>query len=112
RVETTGGGGWGDPLEREPELVALDALQGKISARAAREEYGVVLAGSDGKPHAGGALPDDDTPQVDAAATRVLRDGQRRARRPAPFSDGGTAYRTRAGVDHAAIDFVESAGGG
>src|SRR5207249_3267527 len=44
RVETTGGGGWGDPLEREPELVALDVLQGKVSARSAREDYGIVLA--------------------------------------------------------------------
>src|SRR3989475_8025480 len=43
RVETTGGGGWGDPLEREPELVALDVLEGKVSARAAREDYAVVL---------------------------------------------------------------------
>ena len=31
RVETTGGGGWGDPLEREPELVLLDVMQGKVS---------------------------------------------------------------------------------
>ncbi len=44
RVETTGGGGWGDPLEREPSLVVLDVVQGKVSARAAREDYGVVLA--------------------------------------------------------------------
>ena len=111
RVETTGGGGWGDPLEREPELVALDALQGKISARAAREAYGVVLMGSDGKPRAGGALHADDTPQVDAAATRVLRDRLRQARGPQPFFDRGPGYRTLAGVDHAPIDFVHSAGG-
>ena len=49
RVETTGGGGWGDPLEREPSLVLLDVVQGKVSERAAREAYGVVLvAGGDG----------------------------------------------------------------
>src|SRR5207237_8520581 len=35
RVETTGGGGWGDPIERRAELVALDVLEGKVSARAA-----------------------------------------------------------------------------
>src|SRR5499427_8228905 len=46
RVETTGGGGWGDPLEREPEMVALDVRQGKVGAGAARETYGVVLTGS------------------------------------------------------------------
>lgn len=43
RVETTGGGGWGDPLDREPELVLLDVIQGKISMQAAQEDYGVLL---------------------------------------------------------------------
>src|SRR6185503_20528856 len=48
RVETTGGGGWGDPLERSPELVALDVRQGRVSERAAREDYGVaVIMGED-----------------------------------------------------------------
>ncbi len=99
RVETTGGGGWGDPLEREPELVALDALEGKISARAAREAYGVVLAGSGGEP------------RVDVAATRALRERLRAARGRQPFFDRGPGYRQLAGVDHAAVDFVEDAGG-
>src|SRR5207244_11551238 len=31
RVVTTGGGGWGDPLEREPELVRRDVIEGKVS---------------------------------------------------------------------------------
>ena len=44
RVVTTGGGGWGDPLEREPELVLRDVVEGKVSPDAARDEYGVVLA--------------------------------------------------------------------
>ena len=43
RVVTTGGGGWGDPLEREPELVQRDVIEGKVSLEAARDEYGVVL---------------------------------------------------------------------
>jgi N-methylhydantoinase B len=43
RVETTGGGGWGDPLDREPELVLLDVIQGKISMQAAQDDYGVLL---------------------------------------------------------------------
>jgi N-methylhydantoinase B/oxoprolinase/acetone carboxylase alpha subunit len=43
RGQTTGGGGWGDPLEREVELVCLDVLQGKITVDAARTDYGVVL---------------------------------------------------------------------
>jgi N-methylhydantoinase B len=104
RVETTGGGGWGDPLEREPGLVALDTLEGKISARAAREEYGVVLTGSDGSPQANGA------PRVDAAATLALRDRLRQTRGKQPFFDRGPGYRTLAGVDHADVDFVDTAG--
>jgi N-methylhydantoinase B len=40
---TAGGGGWGDPLEREPHRVLRDVLEGYISAAAAREQYGVVL---------------------------------------------------------------------
>jgi len=43
RVVTTGGGGWGDPIEREPELVARDVRDGKVSLAAAGDEYGVVL---------------------------------------------------------------------
>ncbi len=105
RVETTGGGGWGDPLEREPELVALDALEGKISARAAREEYGVVLAGTEGPSPAA-------APRVDADATRALRERLRAARGRLPFFDRGPGYRTLAGVDHADVDFVDSAGSG
>ena len=38
-----GGGGWGKPFEREPEAVAQDVLDEKISVAAARELYGVVL---------------------------------------------------------------------
>lgn len=43
-----GGGGIGDPLHREPERVAADVRDGKVSAIAATEVYGVVLA--DGEP--------------------------------------------------------------
>ena len=38
-----GGGGWGGPLDREPEMVADDVRNGKVGRRAALEEYGVVL---------------------------------------------------------------------
>jgi len=95
RVETTGGGGWGDPLEREPELVALDVLQGKVSARSAREDYGIVLAtNADGEP------------RVEAAATMTLRERLRSSRGPQPLFDRGPGYRTLAGVDHAPVDVV------
>ena len=38
-----GGGGWGNPLERDPEMVASDVHNGLVSVEAAREEYGVVV---------------------------------------------------------------------
>jgi N-methylhydantoinase B len=40
---TGGGGGWGDPIERDPEKVLWDVKEGYISAAAANEEYGVVI---------------------------------------------------------------------
>lgn len=39
----TGGGGYGDPLNRKPELVLLDVLDKKVSLKAATEDYGVVI---------------------------------------------------------------------
>ena len=53
-----GGGGWGDPLEREGQAVAHDVLNGKVTAAAARDLYGVVLR---------------DDGSVDDAATSELR---------------------------------------
>jgi len=38
-----GGGGWGDPLARDPELVVRDVRDGAVSAAAAQDVYGVVL---------------------------------------------------------------------
>jgi N-methylhydantoinase B len=38
-----GGGGYGDPLERDPEAVLADVLEGWVSARAALDVYGVAL---------------------------------------------------------------------
>jgi N-methylhydantoinase B len=61
---TWGGGGWGDPLARDPDLVAREVRQGLVTADGARR-YGVVLA-ADGT--------------VDADATRALRDDLRAAR--------------------------------
>jgi N-methylhydantoinase B len=69
---TTGGGGWGDPLEREAELVQRDVVEGKVSLRAAREEYGVVLDG------------DVETCTVNAEATAALREKLKAGRRGEP----------------------------
>jgi len=43
RLETCGGGGWGDPLERDPERVRTDVARGFVTARGALDDYGVVL---------------------------------------------------------------------
>jgi N-methylhydantoinase B len=41
-----GGGGWGDPLDRDPERVREDVLDEYVSPEAAERDYGVVLLGS------------------------------------------------------------------
>lgn len=43
-MRTGGGGGWGDPYERDPETVARDVKTGLISPEQAREAYGVVMS--------------------------------------------------------------------
>ena len=42
-VRTGGGGGWGDPLERDPALVRSDVIEELVSGEAALDQYGVVL---------------------------------------------------------------------
>ena len=42
-IRTAGGGGWGDPLDRDPEKVYSDVLEDLVSIEAAKTEYGVVL---------------------------------------------------------------------
>jgi len=43
RLETPGGGGFGDPAAREPDRVARDVRLGYVSRAAARRDYQVVL---------------------------------------------------------------------
>jgi N-methylhydantoinase B len=85
RLMTTGGGGWGDPLEREPEMVLLDVIQGKVSHGSAHEDYGVVLHGEG-----------DDT-TVDEEATVQLRKQLAAARPPLELIDRGPGYQRLAG---------------
>ena len=42
-AETGGGGGYGDPVDRDPERVRLDVQNGYVSPEEARNVYGVVL---------------------------------------------------------------------
>ncbi|MGE5258492.1 MAG: hydantoinase B/oxoprolinase family protein [Hyphomicrobiales bacterium] len=57
---SAGGGGYGNPIERDPEAVASDVLNGYVSIDRAREGYGVVLY--------------PDTLKIDAEATERLRE--------------------------------------
>ncbi|GAA0611870.1 hydantoinase B/oxoprolinase family protein [Sporichthya brevicatena] len=45
-VHRTAGGGYGDPLRRDPEAVARDVADRALSAEAARLDYGVILDGT------------------------------------------------------------------
>ena len=65
RLESAGGGGYGDPRRREPERVLLDAAEGLVGLEAARRDYAVVLR------------DDRHTLSLDAAATARLRDAGR-----------------------------------
>ena len=40
---SSGGGGWGDPLERDPKLVFQDYNNGVISMESALNDYGVSI---------------------------------------------------------------------
>jgi N-methylhydantoinase B len=81
RVLTTGGGGWGDPLERKPELVLRDVIEDKVSLASACEDYGVTL------------IETSAGLQVDAANTTALRDSMRARRAGSrPMIDRGEGY--------------------
>jgi N-methylhydantoinase B len=98
RIRTTGGGGWGDPLERDVDLVVRDVRWGKVSVDGARNDYGVVVTGP------------WDPPGADAAATAELRDrlrAERAAAGPQPFFDRGPGYATLSGGAAAAeVDWL------
>ncbi len=64
-MESAGGGGWGDPLDREPAAVADDVTQGYLDADDAQHRYGLRFD-ADGR--------------VDAAATAAARQELRRQR--------------------------------
>ena len=79
-IRTTGGGGWGDPLAREAELVCYDVQCGLVSEQAARDDYGVVVA-REGR-----------RPVVDRAATNALRSEMRARRGRLPMFDRGPYF--------------------
>ncbi|MCW2779570.1 MAG: Hydantoinase B/oxoprolinase [Marmoricola sp.] len=97
RIRTTGGGGWGDPLQRDPALVVRDVVWCKVSPEAALADYAVVLTGS----------AEADSLGYDEAATAT----ERATRTPwtgssdEPFFDRGPGYaRLSGGAAFAAVD--------
>jgi len=59
RVDMNAGGGYGDPFDRDPEMVWGDVMDGYVTIQGARDDYGVVI--------------DPATLMVDLTATRKLR---------------------------------------
>ena len=84
---TWGGGGWGDPLERDPELVAQEVRRGLVTAEGAKR-YGVCVA-------------DDGTRRRRGDRDAARPDARRPAGRPAGLrhgaADRGAAGQLRGG---------------
>jgi N-methylhydantoinase B len=82
---SAGGGGYGDPLDRDPQRVLDDVLDGYVSTERAMADYGVVLTGGD-------------APALDEAATARERAAIRSARHGWLSEDAeSVAARYRAG---------------
>lgn len=67
-----GGGGFGNPFDRDPERVRQDVIDGKVTRQHAREAYGVVLS------------DDPNSSLVDLTATESLRTAAKQASRSPP----------------------------
>jgi len=88
-----GGGGYGDPYERDPEAVVSDVRRGLVSLAAAEREYGVVVRGH----------------TVDATQTAERRAPSRRPQPPFAFGPEREAWEAVWSDDaqmalHAALD--------
>ena len=106
RIRTTGGGGWGDPLDRPYAEVLRDVAWGKVSVAGAWDDYGVrIVARGDGEGHAGG---DGGGYAVDEEASDAERARRRAVRPPVrPFFDRGPGFATLSGgTPHAKVDLV------
>ncbi len=66
-MDAAGGGGYGNPLERDPEQVEQDVIEGYVSLKGAKEEYGVVINAR--------------TKKLDLKATKKLRQAMRKSTR-------------------------------
>jgi N-methylhydantoinase B len=94
---TQGGGGFGDPIDRDPSLVAADVAEGAVSERRARVDYGVLLT-------PGGEVDQAGTD----AARREIRVRRLRGGTPLPARQHRPDTARR--FSHA-LDLVAAAGG-
>ncbi len=86
---SAGGGGFGDPLDRDPEAVLEDVIDGYVSVERARMDYGVVVDEVD---------PELSEYSLDLTATQSERAGIRAARRAWLAEDAeSVAARYRSG---------------
>ncbi|MEE8349733.1 MAG: hydantoinase B/oxoprolinase family protein [Acidobacteriota bacterium] len=79
RIQTPGGGGWGDPLDRGPNTVLADFRLGRVSLDSARRDYGTVI--------------DPDSMRVLEAETQQERKLLRKSRPPLTIIDRGDRFR-------------------
>lgn len=96
RIRTTGGGGWGDPLDRPYADVVRDLRWGKVSSDGAHDDYGVVVTGT------------EDDPVLDEPASDGLRARLRAERGDhQPFFQRGPGYaRLADGVPAPQVDWL------
>jgi N-methylhydantoinase B len=95
RIRTTGGGGWGDPLDRPYREVLQDVQWHKVSIQGAADDYGAVVTGA------------VDAATVDVAASDAMRASRRAARTgDEPFFDRGPGYARLSGGVAADVDWV------
>jgi N-methylhydantoinase B len=95
RIRTTGGGGWGDPLDRPYREIQQDVQWRKVSIQGAADDYGVVVTGA------------VDAATVDVAASDAMRASRRAARTgDEPFFDRGPGYARLSGRVAADVDWV------
>jgi N-methylhydantoinase B len=88
-VFTSGGAGYGDPLERAPESVLEDMLDGRVSRQAAEAVYGVILT------------VDGDDVAVETERTTAKRATMRAARGPIDWTfDRGPEFERSTGLPY------------
>ncbi|MEE2821999.1 MAG: hydantoinase B/oxoprolinase family protein [Acidobacteriota bacterium] len=94
RVLTPGGGGWGDPLNRDPESVLQDFQLGRVSLDSACRDYGVVI--------------DPDSNELLLNKTSQQRTKLRDSRAPLKMIDRGKRFKNLLSQERIALTLEDS----